>query len=502
MTEQKNDSIKTHPQAGVAASPGGRHGMNEKKRFLLGLAFAVAALCLPRTAVAAPGGTDILHSSFSAGMVNTGIDADARGKVAFSHNRQGNADTTRLNISLTRLNPNTAYQLIAFVGDDTNATSLAVFTTDPRGAFRVSYVKKAQGKISSRQKPLPDALDPMCNVRELSVVNGNSETVLRAVLTGSANWRYLIVRSMINPGFLPGAAGKLIIHVNPHSAQFRLSASGLTTNTDYRLSINGNLAQPSTADKAGRLNLKHLPPGSPDALDIQTVALTDGSGGNVVLISGGLGLPCSTAAQAPLALGTNAKFVVLAGSTVANTGPTTVTGDLGLSPGSAVTGFPPGTVVGTQHVSDTAADQAQLDLTTAYNAAAGRTVGAVSVAGNLGGQTLAPGLYKSTDSLEISSGDLTLDAKGDVNGVFIFQIASTLTTTAGRQVILSGGAKAANVYWQVGSSATLGTTTIFKGTIMADQSITLTTGATLDGRALARIGAVTLDSNTITTPAP
>jgi hypothetical protein len=203
-----------------------------------------------------------------------------------------------------------------------------------------------------------------------------------------------------------------------------------------------------------------------------------------------------------LNLGAAANFVVLAGSTVFNTGPTTVNGDLGLSPGSAVTGFPPGVVNGTQHVTDTTAAQAKLDLTTAYNDAAGRTVAPVSVAGNLGGMTLAPGLYKSTSSLEISSGDLTLDAQGDANGVFIFQIASTLTTTAGRQVILIGGAKAANVIWQVGTSAVLGTTSVFKGTIMADQSITLATGATLDGRALARIAAVTLDSNTITIPAP
>jgi len=112
------------------------------------------------------------------------------------------------------------------------------------------------------------------------------------------------------------------------------------------------------------------------------------------------------------------------------------------------------------------------------------------------------GLYTSTSSLEISSGDLTLDAQGDANAVFIFQMASTLTTTAGRQVILSGGAQEANVFWQVGSLATLGTTSVFKGNILADQSITLNTGATLDGRALARIGAVTLDTNTTTKPAP
>jgi hypothetical protein len=157
-------------------------------------------------------------------------------------------------------------------------------------------------------------------------------------------------------------------------------------------------------------------------------------------------------------------------------------------------------VTGTLHVGDSVAAQAQLDLTTAYNDAAGRTVNSILVAGNLGGQTLVPGLYTSTSSLEITSGDLTLDAGGDGNAVFIFQMASTLTTTAGRQVILSGGADAANIFWQVGSSATLGTGSVFKGTIMALASITLTTGATLDGRALARTAAVTLDANIVTGP--
>jgi hypothetical protein len=136
-------------------------------------------------------------------------------------------------------------------------------------------------------------------------------------------------------------------------------------------------------------------------------------------------------------------------------------------------------------------------LTTAYNDAAGRIIGAIALAGNLGGQTLTPGLYKSTSSLEISSGDLTLDAQGDVNAVFIFQMASTLTTTVGRQVILSGGARAANVFWQVGSSATLGTASVFKGNILAMASITVTTGAIVEGRLLARTAAVTLDFNVI-----
>ncbi len=199
-------------------------------------------------------------------------------------------------------------------------------------------------------------------------------------------------------------------------------------------------------------------------------------------------------------LGAVASFAILAGSTVTNTGATIVTGDLGVSPGSAVTGFPPGILRGTMHVADPAAALAMADLTKAYNDLAGRTLAPVSVAGNLGGRTLAPGLYKSTSSLAISSGDLTLDARGNANAVFIFQMASTLTTTSGRAVILSGGAKASNVFWQVGSSATLGTTSAFKGTILADQSISLNTGARLNGRALARIGAVTLAGNAVVIP--
>jgi hypothetical protein len=212
--------------------------------------------------------------------------------------------------------------------------------------------------------------------------------------------------------------------------------------------------------------------------------------------------------QAPVALGAASTFAVLGASTVTSTGGTTVNGDLGVSPGIAVTGFAtvdggPGIVNGTiYNTTPGPAAIAQGDLTTAYNDAAGRTVGAIGVAGNLGGQTLTPGLYTSASSLEISSGDLTLDAQGDANAVFIFQMASTLTTTTGRQVILSGGAKAANVFWQVGSSATLGTSSVFKGNILALASITVTTGVTLEGRALARTGTVTLDSNTITIPVP
>jgi hypothetical protein len=209
-------------------------------------------------------------------------------------------------------------------------------------------------------------------------------------------------------------------------------------------------------------------------------------------------IPVQTTVQAMVALAGASNLAILAGSSVSSTGATTVTGDLGLSPGSSVGGFPPGILNGTQRVNDAIANQAKLDLTVAYNDAAGRTcTDIVTLSGNIGGLTLTPGLYKSTSSLAISSGDLTFDAKGNANAVFIIQIASTLTTTSGRKVILSGGALASNIFWQVGTSATFGTTSVFKGTVMAMQSITFNTGATLDGRGLARTGAVVMAGNAI-----
>ncbi|MFZ1730938.1 MAG: Ig-like domain-containing protein [Bacteroidota bacterium] len=197
-------------------------------------------------------------------------------------------------------------------------------------------------------------------------------------------------------------------------------------------------------------------------------------------------------------------FTILAGSTVTSTGNTIVHGDLGLSPGTAVVGFPPGQVLnGSIHINDALANNAKLCLTVAYNDAAGRTLNAIIVSdGELGGKTLAPGLYRSAPgSFGITNSDLTLDAQGNVNAVWIFQMpSSTLTVGNGRQVILAGGANSKNIFWQIGSSATIGTTADMKGTMMADQSITLKNGAVLNGRALARIGAVTMDNNTAIRP--
>jgi hypothetical protein len=197
-------------------------------------------------------------------------------------------------------------------------------------------------------------------------------------------------------------------------------------------------------------------------------------------------------------LGSACSFGILGGSTVTNLGPSNVTGDVGVWSGSAITGFPPGTITGSFYAGDTVAQTAQGDLTAAYNFAAAAP-GAAILPADIGGETLAPGVYKTTSaqpSLGIT-GNLTLSG----NGVYIFQIVSTLTTAAmNSDVILSGGATSEDVFWEVGSSATLGTNTTFAGTIMAQASVSLNTGATLNGRALARTAAVTLLSNPVNVP--
>ncbi len=203
------------------------------------------------------------------------------------------------------------------------------------------------------------------------------------------------------------------------------------------------------------------------------------------------------AAQAPVGLGTATSFAVLAGSTITNTGPTVITGDVGLHPGSAVTGFPAVTLDGEVHIADAVALQAKKDLVTAYNDTAGRGP-ATTIATELGGTTLKPGVYNSSSGTFGITGTLTLDAEGDPHAVFIFQTASTLITATWSRVDVINGADACNVFWKIGSSATLGTSTAFKGTIMALASITLVTGARIRGRALARNGAVTMDTNSIT----
>ena len=203
-------------------------------------------------------------------------------------------------------------------------------------------------------------------------------------------------------------------------------------------------------------------------------------------------------AATPVNLGTASSYSVLGATTVTNTGPTTLQGDLGLSPGTAITGFPPGIAAGTTHAADAVALQAQSDLTTAYNNAAGQPL-TTSVSGDLVGRTLVEGVYKSTSSLALS-GQLTLDGQGNPGSVFVFQVASTLITASASSIVFINGAQACNVFWQVGSSATLGTASSFKGSILALTSITAQTNAVVEGRLLARNGQVSLDTNVVTTP--
>jgi len=243
----------------------------------------------------------------------------------------------------------------------------------------------------------------------------------------------------------------------------------------------------STRVRATPLNLRKVP------MAIGTLLIAVG------LVVAIVGVRSAGAADATVGLGTAAPFAVLAGSTVTNTGPSVISGDVGVSPGTAVTGFPPGTVNnGTIHSADAVALQAQNDATTAFNDAAGRASTGAITAPLGGGQVLVSGVY--TGGALALNGALTLNAQGDPNAVFIFQAASTLVTASASSVILINGASPCNVFWEVGSSATLGTASTFIGTILASTAITATTGATIEGRLLASTAAVTLDTNTITAP--
>ena len=197
-------------------------------------------------------------------------------------------------------------------------------------------------------------------------------------------------------------------------------------------------------------------------------------------------------------LGVAGTFAILAGSAITNTGFTVVTGDMGISPGTALVGFPDGVVKdGAIYIADAIAANAKRALNTAYNNAAERSGSAITVAGDLGGRTLTPGLYVSSSSLEITVGDLTLDAGGASNAIWVFQIGSSFTAAPGSRIILANGARGTNVFWQVGSSTTLGTDAEMAGNFLTQVSITAQRGASVDGRLLTQNGAVTLETNVV-----
>lgn len=212
--------------------------------------------------------------------------------------------------------------------------------------------------------------------------------------------------------------------------------------------------------------------------------------------------PAQAAGPAPIDLKSCAAFTIVAGSTITSTGGGTIHGNIGLSPAGAIEGFPPAVVTGTIYNGGSIADQAQLDLNDAIIAASpAQLPDGADVGAELGGQTLVAGVYVSpSGAYDITSVDLTLN--GGPDDVWVFQMASTLTVGVGRQVILTGGAQARNIFWQVGSSATLGTSSAFKGNVMAYASITMNASSSLDGRALAQTGAVTFNGEGGSLPEP
>jgi uncharacterized protein (TIGR03437 family) len=285
-------------------------------------------------------------------------------------------------------------------------------------------------------------------------------------------------------------------------ANFSQLLSTLLTNTITFTLKQGNTAVPGTVTFAGSfatfdptLNL------APNT--IYTATLSDTTANPAArTLTGSLVWSFTTGSSVDQAAVCLSNFAVLSGMGIISSGASTITGDIGVSAGASITGFPPGTLTGTIHPGDAAAAQGILDLSAAYANAVARVTGAVAVAGDLGGQTFTAGLYNSVSSLSIIAGNLTLDAKGDPNAVFLFQMASTLTTAPGSQIILAGGASASNIFWQVGTSATLGANSVFSGSILANQTIALNSGAAVNGRLLAEDGTVTLASNIIVSPPP
>ena len=422
---------------------------------------------------------DSLNFRATLAMQNAGFIPVASGSMRI----HANPTEVDLQLSAKKLLPLTDYMFLV------NGISIMTVTSNRGGSLRLKVVDSTL-----------DVLD----IRSLSLTDKEgSHVVLVLFLISDASAPFVTSTNPAN-----GATG---VPINrPITATFNKTMNSATINSSTFTVQQGTTAVAGTLTYAGTTATftprSNLAAGSTFTVII-TTGVTDLAGNKLMsdyswsFTTGAV----AAAGPAPVPLGSANSFVVLAGSTVTNLGPTQLNGDLGVSPGSGVTGFPPGIVTGAIHAGDDAAAQTKNDLLSAYNDAAGR-LGAAVLPGNLGGLTFTPGLYKNSTSTMISgtgtNAILTLDAQGDANAVFIFQMGSTLTTDSGTQVVLSGSAKATNVYWQVGTSATLGTTSIFKGNILADQSITLTTGATLEGRALTRIGAVTLDSNSITTPAP
>ena len=317
--------MKTYPNA---SSTNYQSNLKTPRVWHLPLGLAIAVLLTANMAAAKSGGTDVLHFTSKSAMVNTGVEPQAVGNIRVMLTDQGNAQKQQLRITGTKLNSNTTYRLIAFIGDNTNTTDVVDFNTDKKGSFSLSYLEMNHEKPSKKGSTLPDALEPLCHVRELAIANFGTNVVistnvvvstnivmgtnivvstnvvvstnfmgasavLTAVLGSPDKGQYLVKSTMKNSGFLPAATGSLSIKASATSTTFKLTSAGLTTNADYGLAFNGVVTQTYTADNSGQLTVISLPTNAPNVLDIQSVALTDGTGTNLVLTTVGLGMPCS-----------------------------------------------------------------------------------------------------------------------------------------------------------------------------------------------------------------
>ncbi|WP_263377437.1 Ig-like domain-containing protein [Granulicella paludicola] len=340
------------------------------------------------------------------------------------------------------------------------------------------------------------------NAAQDSFGNAMAANYVWTFTTGASSCASVAVPTVTNATAPAGAIGVCPNSVATATFSQAMNPSNINTNT---FSMIPNIAGTVTLDATDKVAT--FTPATPFlASTVYTATINTGaqSVAGVALSSNFVWsfTTSSQTCQSIVNLGTAANFGILGASTVTNTGFTVITGEnLGLSPGTSVTGFPPGILVSpaVQNVTDATAAQAELDATIAYNNVALLANPAV-LPSELSGLTLTPGLYKNASSVTLTSGNLTLDAQGNTNAVFIFQIGSSFVTLGNTKIVLLNGAQAKNIFWQTGSSATLGVNSVFDGTILSFSSITLDTGANLTGRALALNAAVTLDTNIVTAP--
>ncbi len=434
------------------------------------------SLVVTLTSSPSVGGTTTGAGSFTAGTSVT-VTAIPNSGYTFINWTEGTTIVSTNSIYTSALNASRTLVANFAINTGFSLSVIAVNGTAVKNPVLVSYTSGASVLLTATANTgytfTGWSGDASGSVSPLTVImNSNKNITANFVLTGSGFTLNVVANNgsvLKNPNLLSYTSGaSVILTASPNSGYKFTGWSGDATGSVSPLTVTMNASKNITAN----FILDVTNPGSPAGVNL-------GSAGN---------------------------FAVLAGSGISNTGVTThVIGDVGAFPTATINGLLAGNVDGILYTSaDPIVGLAKTALTTAYNDAQSRSLNAISLPGQLGGLTLAPGLYVNSSTSGISgtgaNGILTLDAGGDANAVWIFKMGSTLVTDAGTSIVLAGGAQAKNIYWSVGTSATLGTNSIFYGNILADQAITLTTGATLYGRALTRIAAVTLDSSTITKP--